>query len=120
MAKMGRIVTVKIGRLEKKAFLRFLDDSIKGLEKEKERLNPKEFELARKTMRHILKKIRKTEHGEECALSQPEYDFLKTSLEKIVEHNKTAFSKMFFLKRWLYQLLSKNYEHLLNVVTHRK
>jgi hypothetical protein len=116
---MGRIVTLRLGKLEKKALLKYISDSIRGLDNEKEKINPREYEAARKVLRHTLKKIRKTAPKEDCGLEQTEYDFLKTSLAKIVEHNKTAFNHMFFLKRWFYRLLSKNYEHLYNVVKNR-
>ena len=45
MAKMGRIVTLRLGKIDKKAMQRFLDDSLKGLIAEKEKANPKEFDL---------------------------------------------------------------------------
>ena len=37
MAKMGRIVTLRLGKIDKKAMQRFLDDSLKGLTAEKEK-----------------------------------------------------------------------------------
>lgn len=116
---MSRIVVLRLGKLEKKALLKYLSDSIRGLDAEKEKINPREYEAARKVMRHTLKKIRKVPPKEDCQLEQIEYDFLKTSLEKIVEHNKTAFNDMFFLKRWFYKLLSKNYEHLYKVIKNK-
>ena len=56
MAKMGRIVTLRLGKIDKKAMQRFLDDSLKGLIAEKEKANPKEFEIARKTLRTIQRR----------------------------------------------------------------
>ena len=120
MAKMGRIVTMRLGKIDKKAMQRFLDDSLKGLNAEKEKANPKEFEIARKTLRTLQKKVRKAKPNEEFNLAQTEYDYLKMSLASIVEHNATAFDGMFFLKRWFYKLLSKNYQHLHEVIKRKR
>lgn len=120
MAKMGRIVTMRLGKIDMKAMQRFLDDSLKGLNSEKEKANPKEFEMARKTLRTIQKKLRKAKPNQDFNLAQPEYDYLKMSLARIVEHNQGAFDHMFFLKRWFYRLLSKNYQHLHEVVKRQR
>jgi len=120
MAKMGRIVTMKLGKIDKKAMVRFLDESLKGMDGQKDSFNPKEFEVARKTLRGIQKKVRKCEPNEEFNLSQQEYDYLRMSLDKIVEYNQSAFDNMFFLKRWFYKLMAKNYEHLAQVVKRKR
>lgn len=120
MAKMGRVVTMKLGKIDMKAMQKFMDESLKGLDREKDSVSPKEFEIARKTLRGIQKKIRKATPGEEFNLAQTEYDYLRMSLERIVEHNQNAFSDMFFLKRWFYKLLAKNYQHLHEVVKRKR
>jgi predicted solute-binding protein len=120
MAKMGKVIVLKLGKIEKKAMLKYLEDTIKNIDKEKDKINPREYEVARQTLRKVLKKFRKTEPNQECTLDETQYKFLKTSLQKIVEHNQVAFKDMFFLKRWFYRLLSKNYEHLYDVVCRKK
>lgn len=120
MAKMGRVVTMKLGKIDKKAMVKFLEESLKGLENEKDKVSPKQFEMARKTLRGIQKKIRKAEPNEEFNLAQTEYEYLKMSLGQIVDHNQGAFDQMIFFKRWFYKLLAKNYQHLHEVVKRKR
>lgn len=119
MQKMGQVVPIKLSKLEKKSLLKYIEENIKGLETSRDSVSEKEYEIARKTMRHALKRIRKADPNTVFTLDSVEYNFLRASLEKLVEHNKTAFKDMFFLKRWFYRLLSKNYEHLLGVIIRR-
>lgn len=119
MSKMGQVVPIKLSKLEKKSLLKYIDENLKGLDQNRASMSEKEYELARKTIRHAQKRIRKADPGTAIVLDAVEYNFLKTSLERVVEYNRTAFKDMFFLKRWFYKLLSKNYEHLLSVVNRR-
>ena len=45
MAKMGRVVVMQLGRIDRKAMLKFLTDSLKQLTREKEAVPAKQFEL---------------------------------------------------------------------------
>jgi hypothetical protein len=120
MARMGRVITLKLGRIDKKALQKFLDESVKGLDGERESVNPKEFERARKTLRGIQKKVRKATANQDFNVSHEEYQYLSMSLERIVENNETAFDDMFFIKRWLYKLLAKNYQHLYAIIRQKR
>jgi hypothetical protein len=119
MAKMGKVVTLNFGKIDRKAILKYLDDSIKGMDKEKDQIKEKEYELARKSLRHIQKKVRKAEPNKEFTIGHMEYEFLKKGLEQMVKMNENRFDDMFFLKRWFYKLLVKNYEHMATVVKRR-
>lgn len=119
MAKAGQVVPIKLSKLEQKSLLKFLEEMLKGLDREKENVSEREFELSRKMLKQTTKKVRKASPGETFTLDAVNYQFLKASLSRVVEHNRTAFKDMFFLKRWFMKLLSKNYEHLLQVIERR-
>lgn len=120
MAKAGRVVTLKLGKLDKKALSKFLDESVKNLDKEKENINAREFEHARKLLRGVQKKVRKADPNKDFTLAQDEYAYLKMSLDRLTEINATAFDGMFFLKRWFLKLLAKNYQHLAEVIKRKR
>ncbi|MBT3785000.1 hypothetical protein HOF92_08480 [bacterium] len=120
MAKAGRVVTLRLGKLDRKALQKFLDESVKNLDKEKEKINPREFEHARKLLRGVQKKVRKATPNEDFTVSEDEYAYLKLSLERLTEFNQSAFDGMFFLKRWFFKLLAKNYQHLAEVVKRKR
>ncbi|PCJ21573.1 MAG: hypothetical protein COB02_02960 [Candidatus Cloacimonadota bacterium] len=119
MARMGKIITLNIGKIDRKALMKYLDDSIKGMDKEKDQLKPKEYELARKSLRHVQKKLRKSTPNQDFNIGSLEYEFLKKGLEQMVKMNTNRFDNMFFLKRWFYKLLVKNYEHMAEVIKRR-